>query len=327
MTEPAAAPAALSDVGAVIVTHDRAHAALECAGAVSRDVDPTRTVVVVNDPAGAADRDLAELQQSVGDVVFNNRRAGYGANVNAGVARLPRDVRYLLFLNDDAVVERGAIRELCRMLATRPRAGLVGPRFVDADGTPQPSRHKFPTLASELVGALLLPAPVERRVSRRFVEACDADVTEGNAWPVGAALLVRADAFRDVGGFDERYFLYSEETDLAWRMRSRGWTVCFCDDALVRHAGAQSTEGRHQRLLGVSRWLYVRTHWSLPARIALVALLPVVYLWNTVYIAVRVLLSPGSARDKARWWYGRWVKRPLPELHLRAGRPLGTGPR
>ena len=69
------------------------------------------------------------------------------------------------------------------------------------------------------------------------------------------------------------------------------------------------------------------THWSLPARIALVALLPVVYLWNTVYIAVRVLLSPGSARDKARWWYGRWVKRPLPELHLRAGRPLGTGPR
>jgi N-acetylglucosaminyl-diphospho-decaprenol L-rhamnosyltransferase len=305
----------LEDVGVVIVTHDDAGTALLCARAVSAEVDESKVVVVVNNPLRVADGDIAELQKVVGDLVLNDRRVGYGANLNTGVARVGKDLRYLLLLNDDAFVEPGAVRELRRFLESRSSAGMVGPQLVNGDGARQPSRHKFPTLASELFAALMLPAEIERRFARRFTEPSTSDVASGNAWPVGAALLVRADAFRAVGGFDERYFLYSEETDLARRLRDAGWTVWSCDNALVSHVGGHSTAGSQQRLLGLSRWRYIRAHWPVPAQAALVVLLPAVYVWNAAYVGARVLMAPRSIREKTQWWYARWVKRPLPDLH------------
>ena len=320
---PIADPGLLQDVGVVIVTHDDARSALLCARAVSADIDGSNVVVVVNDPRQVAQGDIAELKRVVGEVVLNDRRAGYGANLNAGVTRVGEDPRYILLLNDDAFVEPGAVRELRRVLEARPSAGLVGPQLIDGDGARQPSRHKFPTVASELVAAVMLPAAIERRLAQRLAEPSKGDVANGNAWPVGAALLVRADAFRAVGGFDERYFLYSEETDLARRLRDARWTVWSCDEALVRHVGGHSTAGSHERLLGLSRWRYVQAHWTVSAQAALVVLLPAVYLWNAAYVGVRALVAPRSTREKAQWWHRRWVKRPLPDLHR--SRPVVGG--
>jgi N-acetylglucosaminyl-diphospho-decaprenol L-rhamnosyltransferase len=309
----------LLDVDVVIVTHADARSACRCAEALSSDVDRANVLVVVNDPRHVPETDLRELRERVGRVILNDRPAGYGANLNAGVACLVESLDYLLLLNDDAFVEPGAVRALRNVLEARPSAALVGPQLVDEDGVPRPSLHKFPTLASELTAAVMLPARVEHRLTRRFAEPSQHDIESGNAWPVGAALMVRTDAFRAVGGFDERYFLYSEETDLARRLRDVGWTVWSCDDALVRHIGGQATGGRHQRLLGLSRWRYVRAHWNFPTQAALVTLLPAVYLWNAVYVGARALVTPGSVREKALWWHRRWVKRPLPDLLSRPG--------
>lgn len=314
----------LQDIGVVVVTHNRADLALACVGAASREVDPSMIVVVVNDPHGAGAADLARIREIVGDVVLNTRRAGYGANINAGVRRLSEDVHYLLFLNDDAIVKDCAISLLRRVLERRPSAALVGPQLVDKRGCPQPSRHRFPTLASELVGALLLPGAVERRLARRYVDPSESQVTGDDVWPIGAALLVRAEAFREIGGFDESYFLYSEETDLALRLKKRGWTSSFCPEAVVQHTSAQSTGDRYERMLGLSRWHYVREHWSPSAQLALVLLLPGIYTWNAVYIAARIAASPRSFREKTRWWRHRWVKRPLPAIRLFDRQPAGS---
>lgn len=309
--------ASARDVGVVIVTHNRADSALACAEAISPEVDPACVVVVVNDPEAAGPDDLARLQERVGRVVLNTRRAGYGANLNEGVRHVDDGVDCLLLLNDDAFAQKGAIHELRSVLDGRPEVGLVGPQFVDDRGRLQPSRHRFPSLGSELIGALLLPAALERLLSRRFADPAAAHVAADDIWLVGAALLVRASAFRAIDGFDERFFLYSEELDLAYRLRQHGWISCFCDGAVVQHVGGQSTRGSFERMLGESRWRYVRAHWSLGARVSLVALLPAVYLWNSFYVAVRVLANPRSFRDKLEWWQSRWGKRPLPGL--RAG--------
>jgi N-acetylglucosaminyl-diphospho-decaprenol L-rhamnosyltransferase len=213
MTEGRRSSCPPTDLRAVIVTHDRADTALACVEAASREVDPSRIVVVVNHPGGAAAADLARLQESVGAVGLNRRRAGYGANVNAGARQLSEDLGYLLFLNDDAFVQDGAISVLRCALERQPNVGLVGPQLVDDNGRPLPSRHRFPTLASELIGALIVPAAIASRLGRRYDDPAPPHVEAGDVWPSGAALLVRAAAFREVGGFDEGYFLYSEELD------------------------------------------------------------------------------------------------------------------
>lgn len=311
LSDPLSPP---TDVGAVIVTHNRADTALACVNAASHELDLADIVVVINDPAGAAPADIARLQERVGAVVLNERRTGYGANLNAGVRRLGKDVRYLLLLNDDVVVGRETISSLRNLMELQADVGLVGGQLVDEHGTPQPSRHRFPTLASELLGALMLPAAVDRRLSRRYADPDATHVAPDDVWPIGAALMARATSFRAVDGFDESFFLYSEELDLAFRLRQQGWVSRFCPEAVVQHAGAQSTNGRFERMLGESRWRYVHAHWSRSARVSLLVLLPVVYAWNSVYVVTRVVANPHSFRDKTGWWRNRWVKRPLPAL-------------
>ncbi len=306
---------ALADVGAVVVTHSRPDMALACIDSLAGDVDPAAIVTVVNDPAASDRAELERLQERVGAVVLNSSPAGYGANVNAGFSRLPAGLRYALLLNDDVVAEPGAVGTLRAELEHDVRVALVGPQLVDAAGEPQPSFHRFPSLGSEIADALMLPTALGR-VAGRFSEPSEADVAGGDVWPVGAALLVRADAFRELGGFDESYFLYSEETDLARRAQLAGWTVRFCREAVVRHLGAQSTGARYQRLLGLSRWRYVQKHWSPLSRLGLVVALPVAYLWNAVYVTALALAAPRSLPDKVRWWRARWTKRSLPELRL-----------
>lgn len=310
-----------ADVGAVIVTHASPALALACVDSLAGDVDAAAIVVVVNDPAASDPEAITFLRERVGHVLLNGRPAGYGANVNTGFAQLPTALAYVLLLNDDVVAEPGAVATLRSELERDAHGGLVGPQLVDADGGAQPSFHRFPSLGSELADAAMLPSGAQR-LARRFNEPTAADVERGDVWPVGAALLVQADAFRAVGGFDEDYFLYSEETDLAWRMRVAGWRIRFCGDAVVRHLGAQSTGDRHQRLLGLSRWSYVRKNWSPLARVGLVLALPVVFLWNAAYVVALALTAPRSLPDKWQWWHRRWVKRSLPDLRLSpAGRP------
>jgi N-acetylglucosaminyl-diphospho-decaprenol L-rhamnosyltransferase len=314
-------PTRFADVGAVIVTHASPAMALACVDSLAGDLDATAIVVVVNDPAASDPDAIALLQERVRDVVLNARPEGYGANVNAGFARLSAGLAYVLLLNDDVVAEHGAVATLREELEHDAHVGLAGPQLVDADGSPQPSFHRFPSLGSEIADAAMLPGAAQR-FARRFNEPTAADVEHGDVWPVGAALLVRAAAFRALGGFDEGYFLYSEETDLARRLRDAGLGVRFCGDAVVRHLGAQSTGDRHQRLLGLSRWRYVRKNWSPFARVALLLALPLVFLWNAVYAAALALTAPRSLPDKLRWWHRRWVKRPLPDLRLSpASRP------
>jgi GT2 family glycosyltransferase len=134
-------------------------------------------------------------------------------------------------------------------------------------------------------------------------------------WVVGAVMLVRATAFDEVGGFDETFFLYSEETDLSVRMRERGWTALACDDAVASHLGAESTGGRQYRhLMGLSRRRYIQKHWRRRDRLALSALLPVVHVWNTVYVLGRIVFTPRSFRAKRTLWAAHWDNRTGPRV-------------
>ena len=286
------------------MTHQRLDLTRRCVESLSRELDGSQIVVIINCPDSATGDDLTWLRTRVGSVVLNRHLLGYGANVNEGTRHLPEASRYCLVLNDDALVETGAISILREALDSRPQMGFAD-QLIDEEGRPLLSRARFPSPTSELVGVLLAPARVEERLARRFVDLPDTGDDDVPAWPIGAAFLTRLDAFRQVGGFDESYFLYSEETDLAFRLAARGWGSCFCPDAIVVHIGAQSTSGGRGRELGLSRWRYIRGHWTWQARSLFMPLLAVAYLWNTFYVIARIAASPTRYREKVSWWHGR----------------------
>jgi N-acetylglucosaminyl-diphospho-decaprenol L-rhamnosyltransferase len=302
----------LADTGAVIVTHRRADLARVCAELVAAEIDRSLIVVVVNDPANAPEPELEWLEANVGLVVRNESPRGYGANANEG-ARLLRDrCTYYLVLNDDVLPAAGTIRALRAALEDAPTAAVAAPQLIDADGIAQPIAYRFPSLGSELAAALMLPARLKRRLSGRFVLGYDPGFP---VWLVGAILMVRARVFHEVGGFDERFFLYCEETDLAFRMRQRGWSAIPCESVVAVHLGAESTAGRpYRRVMGLSRWKYVQKHWRPLDRVALPPLLALAYVWNSVYVAGRIVVEPWTFRAKLSLWIAHWENRTGPRF-------------
>lgn len=198
---------------------------------------------------------------------------GYGAACNRGARESSRP--YLLFLNSDARVRPGAVARLEAALERDPQAAAAGPRLVDPEGRAQPSIRLLPTpwrifcessgLASAAGGREPFAGHTATRQDHgaaRSVEAL-----------MGAALLVRRRDFDSVGGFDEAFFLYAEETDLMRRWRDLGRRILFVPEAEVEHVGGRSGGDRLFGQLHASLVRYVAKHHGAgPARAAAAAL-------------------------------------------------------
>jgi GT2 family glycosyltransferase len=168
---------------------------------------------------------------------------GFAAGVNLGVAKLPCDADVLL-LNPDAVITLADVRALTAGLAAAPAVAAVSPRLVDESGGEQ---------------RVVWPFPSPARMWREAVGAAHF-VAEPADFVVGAVLLLRRTAWNDVGGFDERFFLYAEEADWQRRAALRGWTSRVVESAVATHrgAGTASSPERRERLFYAATETYVR---------------------------------------------------------------------
>ena len=198
------------------------------------------TIVV---DAASSDGAIEEIEAELPDVRVLRLSAnlGYGAALNAGAARANGEL--LLLLNPDTWALPGAVEELAQALAEAPGAGAAGPKLLNEDGSTQQSVRGFPTpwrLATEYF-FLRWFAPRSRALNAFYAAGFDHASPRTVEWLVGAALLVRRDAFEGVGGFDESFFMYDEEVDLCYRLAATGRSTIFVPSAEIGHAGGAST--------------------------------------------------------------------------------------
>jgi len=242
------------DVAIVIVNFRTAAATLEAVGGLTADLDALRDprVFVVDNASG--DDSLPRLREAFADpkwrgrveVVDAGRNGGFGSGVNVGVRRalaVDPQVRYLYILNPDAVIEPGALRALMRFMDDHPDAGMLG-NEVRNRGADVTRGFRFPTFWSELEGAASF-GPLSRLL-RRYAIPVDPGGTAVVDWVSGVSMLFRREVFSTVGFFDEDFFLYFEETDLAKRMRDGGLQTYFVADVVVHHIGGLSTGFRDE---------------------------------------------------------------------------------
>ena len=268
-------------------------------------------------PTGA----LADLEARVGSLVLNDRELGYGANLNYGVRALSPNVALYLLVNDDVIPLLGSVSTLADCMDEKPEAGMVAPRLIGSQGESQHVGRRFPSLATELREVLIPPGRWWIRRSDPLL-LTDAVRSTRVDWAVGAALLVRAQAFAQVGGFDESFFLYWEEVDFALRLQRNGWTTFVCPQAVMEHIGGAST-GSHvyAGMLNASRSQFIKKHWSPSHRALLVAAQGVIYIWNTLYVLGRIALQPWRRREKMQMWSQPWSKRLWANDRPSSGRP------
>ncbi len=201
---------------------------------------PGAEVAVVDNASGdaIAGRLAAEVPRARLCVEASN--GGYGAGCNRGARETSRP--YLLFLNSDALVGPGAVETLVGVLDADPAAAVAGPRLVNADGSLQPSIQRLPTPWRIFCESSGLASLARGRGFLRGHSKTREDHERRALVPAlkGAALLMRRSAFEEVGGFDESFFLYAEETDLLARLSARGRGILYEPDARVMHRGGGS---------------------------------------------------------------------------------------
>ena len=167
--------------------------------------------------------------------------AGFGSAANRGVAATSAES--VLILNPDLVVEPGCVHRLGMTLHSDNRLAIVGPTIRDFDGTPYPSARSFPHLSDAIGHGLIGLFWKENPWSKRYLWPGRTE------WISGTALLVRRQPFEAVGGFDEDYFMYVEDVDLAWRLAKKGWAVAIDPEANVRHAIGGSSESAPYKMI------------------------------------------------------------------------------
>jgi len=192
-------------------------------------------IIVVDNNSGDGSVEMVRETFPTVKLIASARNVGCGAGNNLGVKRAQGE--YLLIMNSDVALFDHAVKKLLDYLDEHSRVGIAVPRLINPDGTTQLSTFLFPRFLVPLFRRTPLGKfPPAKRILRRYLMSeWDHHETRPVGWALGACLLIRASAMRDVGGFDERYFVYVEDTDLCRRMWAVGWEVHFVHAAEMVH--------------------------------------------------------------------------------------------
>lgn len=220
---------------AVVVTHQSSAHIRSCLDGLSGE-----RVVVVDNASTDGTTDIVASEFPDVRLCTMDHNAGLSRALNWG-AQLHED-EDVLVLNPDARMAPAGIRVLERYLDDHPQVGVVLPRLVYPDGSLQESVRTFPTPAV-MASRRLLPSslPAVRRTVDAHLMATRCQAAGPVDWGLGAAMLIRRTALRELGGYDERYFLYCEDLDLAYRSWRLGWEVHVQPAAVATHDYARES--------------------------------------------------------------------------------------
>ena len=250
-------------VSALIVSYNTRELLLEAVGSVTNE--PGVETIVVDNGSRDGSPEAVERRYRHVNVIRSTINLGFAAGVNRAAEAAQGS--NLLVLNSDARLEPGALATLLALLDQQPRAAMVAPRLRYPDGRPQAAAFRFPGLAQIVFDLFpvdrLTDSPLNGRVNPRAPQRVD--------HPLGACLLIRRAAWRDVGPFDEAYFMYLEEIVWCRRAAARGWQIWHHPGAVAVHHGGSSTR-QHAEAMAAQLWrsrlrYYARFHGPLYNRL------------------------------------------------------------
>jgi len=225
------------DASIVVITYQSAGYVGACLRSIQAHADlPTETIVVDNDSSDAT-LDEASAAHPAATIVPLEVNTGFAAASNVGAAQARG--RYILFLNPDAELIDGTLPRMADYLDANPHVAAVGPRLVYGDGSPQDNAFAYPSLL--MTWLEFFPRPgrlLGTRLNGRLQSRDGGPISITH--PLGACMLVRREAWADVGPFDRGFFLYCEEVDWCVRARERGWDIVHLPAATAIHHGGRS---------------------------------------------------------------------------------------
>jgi hypothetical protein len=249
-------------ISVIIVNWNTKDLLKKCIASVYDTINFCDFEVIVVDNA-SSDGSAEMLAQNFPQVITirNKENRGFGAANNQAFAIMKG--KYALLLNTDAVLTPGAVNHLWEFAEKNSRTAIVCGQLLNADGSKQNSVASFPTLLALATNISLLEYLFPQKYpSKRYEHKEPIEVDSA----IGACMLIRKQALEEVSGFDERYFFFFEETDLAYCLRQKGWRIYHVPDAFIYHLQGQSIGANVRSRIEFyrSRYQFLKKWHSLP---------------------------------------------------------------
>lgn len=285
-------------VAVVVVSHNTRDLLITCIGSIiestqSEDIE----VVVVDNASGDGSYEAVRRHHPQAIAIRNEVNIGFAAACNQGIGAT--SAPFILLLNSDAQLTGHAFRALCDCMRF-DRCGAAGCKLVNAEGAEMVSVRNFLTPFNQ---ALELTGLTTRLRSRRFRRTCQPALSEERLdcsvdWVEGSCLILRRAVLDELGLFDERFFMYSEDEDFCMRLKQRGWLICYSAAGFAVHHGGASTAQHRIEMLHYfysSQVLFLSKHSGFSSVLLYVACMSFVLTVRRVLLPV--LSRNADARD------------------------------
>src|SRR2546422_6121032 len=225
---------------------------LESIVAAGRNGIHIRRIVVVDNGSFDDSLPTREIAGLAPIMIRNERNRGFARACNQGAANSSAD--YLLFLNPDTSLLNNSLAEPVAFMerGENRRIGILGIQLLDTDGRIAPTCARFPTPVRFFATMLGLDRALPGVFPPHFMVEWDHKQSREVDQVIGAFFLVRRSVFEDLGGFDERFFVYFEEVDLSLRARALGWPTFYLSTVQAYHHGS----GRMRKQEQATRLFY-----------------------------------------------------------------------
>lgn len=206
------------DISVIIVSYNTAALTLACLDSL-QSARGTKEIFVVDNASTDHSVEAIREQFPAITLIANPQNRGFGAANNQAL-KMCRG-RYVIFLNPDTTIRQDALQKAVSFMEAHPQTGLAGARILNPDGTLQESvSYRYP--------------------GEKFTRGETAGLPGRIACVLGAFMIARKSLLDEINGFDEDFFLYGEDQDLAWRVREKGFSIDYIEEAEVFHWGGQS---------------------------------------------------------------------------------------
>ncbi len=257
-------------------------------------------IVVVDNASTDGTEEAIRSEYPAVRYIRSDKNLGFARANNLGAAE--SSAEFLLLLNSDARLSPDALRLAVEWMRQNPACGVAGARLLNPDGSPQNAIANFPSLATELLNKSLLRRLAPSRFPGKETRLAGPAQVES---VIGAFMLVRMEAWKAAGGFDERYFFFFEETDFCLQIRRRGFQTWHLPQVEVWHeqgGSAKQTPASARIEYWRSRYYYFAKNKSAAACAVLRFGLLFRLLVNSVSSGAATVLTLGRAnRARAAW--------------------------
>jgi hypothetical protein len=249
------------ELSIVVVTYKSKEYISKCIQSIREATQGLSSEIVILDNA-SGDDSTDVIRAGFPEVVLveNEKNEGFARGINRGVKLCSG--RYLAILNPDTQVNPETFKILLNFLKNHQLNCIVGPRTVDEKGTPIPSCRSLPHIGNIIKYPLilLLPRRMLKNPKRYLLDIWEQnktiDVIKYNGYITGACIITRLDFFKEMGMFDERYFLYCEDIDFGFGMRKAGYHAFLVSEAsVIHHAGRSASQNMESPLYFVHAYL------------------------------------------------------------------------